>query len=54
MPRLETLLGFLILVDLYKGFKASLCNHILELWYCAWLAQCGRVQSSSNFYVTCG
>ena len=34
------------IVILWKVLVASLCNHTSEVWYCAWSAQHGWVQSS--------
>ena len=45
---LETLAGCHSLGNLCKGLVAPLCNHTLEVWYCAWSAQRGWVQSSSE------
>jgi hypothetical protein len=43
------LVGHNLLGNLCKGHVASLCNHTSVVWYGAWSASRGWVQSSSEF-----
>jgi hypothetical protein len=47
-PWAVTVIGCWCFACLCKGFVASLCNHTSEVWYDAWPASHGWVQSSSE------
>jgi hypothetical protein len=48
------LVGHNLLGNLCKRLVASLCNHTSVVWYDALQTPHGWVQSSSDFYATCG